>query len=35
MQKIITVLMTTAILLSVIGCQTAPPDSEPANNPSW
>ena len=30
MKKILTALLTTVILVSVIGCQTAPPDSEPA-----
>ena len=30
MKKILTALLTTALLASVNGCQTAPPDSEPA-----
>ena len=30
MKKILTALLTTALLASVSGCQTAPPDSEPA-----
>ena len=30
MKKTLTVLLATALLASVNGCQTAPPDSEPA-----
>ncbi|MCI9193499.1 MAG: hypothetical protein HFE92_08915, partial [Acutalibacter muris] len=30
MKKILTALLTTVLLVSVNGCQTAPPDSEPA-----
>ena len=33
MKKILTALLTTVLLVSVNGCQTAPPDSKPAQQP--